>query len=148
MEAYDLIGEYLNQQHMMQLATSINGSPWCCTVYYVHDEQRNLYWASLPSRRHSQEIEKNPQVAVAIPIRHTNGEKVVGIQAEGIAEMLKPNEANRPIVEAYAEKFRRDTTWINDFTAGNNQHQLYKFSPKNFVLFDDVNFPDNPRVTL
>lgn len=142
-----LIDEYLPEQHMMQLATSVGGQPWCCTVYYVHDVDQNLYWASLPTRRHSQEIEKNPRVAVAIPIKHAKGEKVVGIQIEGTAARLKPNEANRSIVKAYAEKFGRNEQWINDFTAGKNQHQLYKFTPKSFVLFDDVNFPDSPRVT-
>lgn len=134
-------------QHMMQLATCVDGRPWCCTVYYVHDADRNLYWASLPTRRHSQEIAKNPSVAVAIPIQHAKAEKVVGIQIEGTAELLEPSEANRTIVEAYAARFGRDKQWIDDFTAGKNQHQLYKFTPKSFVLFDDVNFPGSPRVT-
>lgn len=147
-DTQQLLDGYLDEQHMMQLATSAGGQPWCCTVYYVHDDERNLYWASWPTRRHSQEIEANPNVAVAIPIKHTNGEKVVGIQAEGTAEKVVPSGANRPVVEAYAAKFGRDQTWIDNFTAGKNQHQLYKFTPANFVLFDDVNFPSDPRVTL
>lgn len=148
MDPQQLIDEYLPKQHMMQLATCINGQPWCCTVYFVHDDKRNLYWASLPARRHSREIEQNSKVAVAIPIKHAKGEKVVGIQVEGTAEMLQPSESNRLIIEAYACKFGRDAEWVDDFTAGKNQHQLYKLTPQNFVLFDDVNFPDNPRVTL
>lgn len=147
-DANTLITQYLNEQHMMQVATSIDGQPWCCTVYYVHDDQRNLYWASLPSRRHSQDIAANPNVAIAIPIKHVKGEKVVGIQIEGTAKMLEPSNNNRSIVEAYAKKFGRNADWINDFTAGKNEHQLYKFTPRNFVLFDDVNFPGDPRVTL
>ncbi len=146
--AHALVAKYLNEQHMMQIATSVDGQPWCCTVYYVHDDQRNLYWASFPTRRHSQEIASNPNVAIAIPIRHTKGEKVIGIQVEGTAEMLQPDESNRLIVEAYARKFGRDQDWVEDFTAGKNKHQLYKFTPNNFVLFDDVNFPGSPRVTL
>lgn len=148
MDVGELIDTYLPKQHMMQLATCIDGKPWNCTVYYVHDKDRSLYWASLPTRRHSREIAENPDVAITIPIKHAKGEKVVGIQAEGRAELVQPNESNRPIVQAYADKFRRDEAWVNDFTAGKNQHQLYKFTPRNFVLFDDVNFPGNPRITL
>ena len=143
-----LVDQYLGQQHMMQLATSIGGQPWCCSLYYVHDVDRNLYWASWPTRRHSEEIAVNQNVAVAIPIKHTNGEKVIGIQMEGQAAMVSPNAKNRPIVEAYAKKFGRDESWVDDFTAGRNKHQLYKLSPKKIVLFDDVNFPEDPRVTL
>lgn len=143
-----LVSDYLAEQHMMQLATVNNGRPWCCSLYYVHDADKNLYWASFPTRRHSQEIENNPSVAVAIPIKHQKGQKVVGIQMEGHAKKLAPTPANRSIVEAYAHKFGRTEEWVNSFTAGENQHQLYRFTPASIVLFDDINSPDNPRVTL
>lgn len=143
-----LVSEYLANQHMMQLATAIGGKPWCCSLYYVHDADKNLYWASFPTRRHSQEIASNPFVAIAIPIKHVKGEKVVGIQMEGRAGELVPSSANRSIVEAYAHKFGRTKDWVESFTAGENQHQLYKFTPSSIVLFDDINFPGNPRVTL
>lgn len=147
-QARQLIDLYLDEQHMMQLATSVNGRPWCCSLYYVHDSERNLYWASFPERRHSQEIEQNPNVAIAIPVQHAKGEKVIGIQIEGSAKKLTPDEKNRPVVELYAKKFGRSQTWVNNFVAGRTRHQLYQFTPKSFVLFDDLHFPDNPRVTL
>lgn len=147
-DAQQLVDTYLAEKHMMQLATAVDGQPWCCSLYYVHDVDRNLYWASFPTRRHSHEIGSNPSVAIAIPIRHEKGQKVVGIQMEGRAERLTPTPANKPIVEAYAQKFGRTEDWIKTFTAGENQHQLYKFTPSSIVLFDDINFPGNPRVTL
>lgn len=130
---------------MMQMATVCDGQPWCCTVYYVLDEAFNLHWASLPSRRHSQEIKNHNKVAAAIPVKFVNGEKVIGIQIEGTAEAVPASPGIRDITEAYAQKFKRDSQWVDDFTAGKTAHQLYKLTPSAFVLFDEENFPDDPR---
>jgi uncharacterized protein YhbP (UPF0306 family) len=144
----DLLKEYLPQQHMMQLATVADGQPWCCTVYYVHDADYNLYWASLPTRRHSQEIAAHPKVAAAIAIKHVKGEKVVGIQVAGTAEMLEPSPTIEPLALAYAEKFGRDETWVADFVAGQTEHRLYKLTSAEIVIFDEVNFPHNTRLQV
>jgi len=145
MKPDELADQYLGEQHMMQLATLAGDQPWCCTVYYVHDKDRNLYWASLPSRRHSQEIAQHNKVASAIAVKFTKGEKVIGIQVSGTAEQLEPSETIRPVAEQYAEKFGRDEQWINDFVAGRTEHRLYKLSPGSIDLFDEVNFPNGER---
>lgn len=130
---------------MMQLATVANGQPWCCTVYFVADEEYNLYWASLPSRRHSQEIKNHPQAAAAIPVKFVKGQPVAGIQIEGRAEELLPSPAIRTVAERYAAKFNRDAAWVEDFAAGNTEHRLYKLTPATYVLFDESNYPEKPR---
>lgn len=145
MDTVEVIKDYLNRQHMMQLATVREGQPWCCTVYFVTDDEFNLYWASLPSRRHSQEVKKHPKVAVAIPVKFVKGEPVAGIQIAGIAEELPPSPDIRTITERYAAKFNRDTTWTEDFVAGKTEHRLYKLTPASYVLFDESNFPETPR---
>lgn len=148
MQPRDLVKRYLQEQHMMQLATVSGDQPWCCTVYFVADDKLNLYWASLPTRRHSQEIAAHNKVAAAIPVKFVNGEKVVGIQVEGTAEMVPPNDAIRPIVEQYTQKFKRDAAWTDDFIAGRTKHRLYKLTPAAVVLFDDENASGDPRQTV
>jgi uncharacterized protein YhbP (UPF0306 family) len=148
MDATALIKQYLERQHMMQLATVADGQPWICTVYYMTDDDYNLYWASLPTRRHSQEVASHPQVAVAIPVKFVKGEKVAGLQIEGRAETLPPSPALRPLAERYAAKFHRDVAWTEDFVTGRTAHRLYKLTPARFVLFDESNFPANPRHEL
>lgn len=140
-----VIKEYLQKQHMMQLATVANGQPWCCTVYFVVDDAYNLYWASLPSRRHSQEIAAHAPVAAAIPVKFVKGEPVAGLQIAGTAKMLPPSPAIHSLTRRYAEKFNRDAAWVEDFVAGRTQHRLYKLTPSTVVLFDESNFPDTPR---
>lgn len=145
MKQLKLVEQYLNQKHMMQLATVSDNQPWCCTVYYVHDAACNLYWASVPSRRHSQEIAQHSPVAIAIPVQHTKGEPVVGIQMSGSAELLEPSPELRQIALMYAKKFGRDQSWVEDFISGKTEHRLYKFVPTEIILFDEVNFAGDPR---
>ncbi len=131
---------------MMQVATLSNGQPWVCTVYFVADEELNLYWASLPSRRHSQEIAVHSEVAAAVPVKHVKGEEVIGIQVEGKAVMIDSPTKFKPIVQKYAKKFDRDEQWTENFINLKTEHRLYKLTPGMFVLFDEQNFPHNTRI--
>jgi len=145
MNLKELITNYLEKQYMMQLATVDNSQPWICTVYYVVDDNLNFYWLSIPTRRHSKELNHHDKVAAAIPVNFVKGEKVIGLQTEGIAEELPSNESAREIAIKYADKFSRTEKWVNDFCSNNTDHKLYKLSPSLFVLFDEENFPDQPR---
>lgn len=145
MDLKQLLSQYLSEKHMMQLATSVDNQPWCCTVYYFHDQDYNLYWASLPERKHSQDIKQNSKVAVAIPVKYVKGEPVVGIQMTGMAEELALAEDTRALAQQYAEKFNRDEQWVEDFVSGKTEHRLYKLTPQEIYLFDEVNFPGGQR---
>ncbi|GAC1500854.1 MAG: hypothetical protein NVS1B10_04720 [Candidatus Saccharimonadales bacterium] len=138
----------LERCHMMQLATVSNNLPWSATVYYVHDDDYNIYWASLESRQHSHHLEINPNVAVTIPVNFKKVDPVVGIQMAGLAKKLELSEANRNIVSKYALKFSRSHEWIDDFIKGKTDHKLYKFIPHKIVLFDEVNFKDSPKKVI
>ncbi len=140
-----LTRQYVKDQKMMQLATSVDGQPWCCTVYYVADDALNLYWISKSTRRHSEEVTKNSKVAVAIPVQFVPGEKVVGVQLEGDASTIEDPAEAKTVITLYGQKFNHGQEWINDFVNGNNPHTLYKLVPRNFVLFDEANFPEDTR---
>ncbi len=63
MDVEKIIREYIDKTIHLSLATSSDNKPWVCEVHFAYDEQLNLYFRSLKSRRHSQEIAKNPNVA-------------------------------------------------------------------------------------
>lgn len=88
MDVKKLVEEYLQEAKLMQVATVRDNKPWVCTVWYVHDEDWNLYFISRRSRRHSLELKDNPKVAGAIVTPHTkgSGEKVRGLQFAGTAK--------------------------------------------------------------
>jgi uncharacterized protein YhbP (UPF0306 family) len=143
MQPLDLIRSYLPQGRMMQIATVDGDQPWICTVYFVEDEELNLYWLSFPTRRHSQEIAKHRKVAVAVPIKFDK--PVVGIQAEGVAETVADKEVIAAVMQRYVAKYNSGQQFYDNFVAGRNQHVLFKFTPSTYVLFDEVNFPTDGR---
>lgn len=139
----EIIKQYLADQHVMQLATSRGNQPWCASVYYISDDQGNLYWASIPSRRHSLEISDNARVAAAIVVKTDVDQKVAGIQIEGSAHLVTSIEEIKPIATRYAKRFNRTEKWIESFSNNKTEHRLYKLIPVKYVLFDEYNFAHN-----
>lgn len=135
-----LVAQRLQKTHMMQLATMHGDQPWCCSVYFVHDDDINLYWFSKPTTRHSCELEAHPKVAAAIPIVFAKGENVVGIQVEGDARKVESTQGEAA-ARLYAEKFGRSEQWVQSYVAGKTIHALYCLKPRHFAIFDEQEFP-------
>jgi uncharacterized protein YhbP (UPF0306 family) len=140
----ELVTKYLNVGRVMQVATSAGSQPWICTVYFVPDEQQSLYWLSIPQRRHSLEIGKNSNIAIAIAVKFDKN-PIIGIQAEGTSEVVNDEEIVKKILPGYVEKYGSGKDFYELFKVSKNQHQLYKFTPIKYFLFDEVNFPDGQK---
>lgn len=146
MDLEKLIREYLEKTQLMQIATCLNNQPWVATVHFAFDENLNLYWISSFDRRHSIEIEQNPNIAAAIVKPHTSGEKVRGIQLSGVASRLSGADIQAGM-DIYTKRYttpRERVKNIVEQTSGEN-HTVYKIKPELFVLYDEVNFPNSPR---
>jgi len=142
-----LIREYLDEAKMMQIATVDAGQPWCCTVWYAHDEDLNLYWISSKDRRHSIEIAKDNKVAGTIVIPHLkgSGEKVRGLQFQGVASETS-GDAQILGRNLYIKKYDRPQNHHEEvLTDPDADANWYIIKPSQIVLFDQINFPDSPR---
>lgn len=150
----ELIRSYLKEAKLMTLATARNNKPWVASVWYVHNEDLNLYFISRKSRRHSLELKENPNVAGAIVIPHFkgSGEKVRGLQFEGTAHDLTGDEERETLEEAkklYLEKYSMaEDIPIKDLSDPSGIATYYVIHSTSFVLFDEINFPKNPRQEL
>jgi len=144
MSPQKIIKQYLQEQHVMQLATVRDGQPWCTSVYFILGDDGNLYWASIPSRRHSIEIGDDARVAAAIAVKSEIDKKVAGIQIEGTAKQIITKQDIHPIAIKYADRFNRTAQWVEDFSSGKTEHCLYVLCPTKYVLFDESNFPVDP----
>lgn len=132
MEIGQRIRDYLKQAKAMQLATARDNKPANATVYYVSDDDLNLYWISTLDKRHSRHIEHNPRVAVAISVKET--EPTVGIQLEGKAERITNPQELRSAAELYHAKYHHDPKFVEDFSADKRKHKFYKFTPEKIWL--------------
>lgn len=105
MDIEQAIREYLSEIIHMSLATCAGGRPWVCEVHFAFDEDLNLYFRSKPSRRHSEEIAANPNVAGNMVTQHQLGDKVRGVYFEGKAELLENVGEQHPAYVLYKERF-------------------------------------------
>lgn len=146
MSVEELLKQYLPSVNIMQLATSVNDQPWTCTVHYYSDNNFNLFWLSTVDRRHSQEIKQNPRVSAAIVIHeNTPTEKyIIGISVEGTAELVDEKNGEKAL-NGYAKKHHSSPGFIEDVRSGKNPHKLYRLKPSNIVMFNNKDFPDDPR---
>lgn len=144
MDLKKLIVEYLQKAKLMQLATSKENQPWVCNVYFAFDDNFNIYWISKPERRHSEEVRNNTKVAGAIVLPHTPGDDVRGIQFQGKAYELSGKDAEDGI-KVYAKRYDMPQERVEKILDGSDGHMIYKIKVDTIVLFDEVNFPKNPR---
>src|SRR5690348_4607055 len=108
MDVEKIIREYIDKSLHMSLATVSGNKPWVCEVHFVYDDNLNLYWRSLESRRHSQEIAKNPNVAGNIVRQHALGEYPHAIYFEGTAQQLTDKNEQQKIFPLFQKRLEAD----------------------------------------
>src|SRR5204862_27783 len=92
-----IVREYINKSLHMSLATCGGNKPWVCEVHFAYDENLNLYFRSLKTCRHSQEIAQNPNVAGNIVRQHSLEEYPHAIYFEGTAAIIEDEQERRRV---------------------------------------------------
>ncbi len=147
MDIEKTIRDYLPQIIHMSLGTSKDNKPWVCEVHFVYDDNLNLYFRSLTSRRHSQDIAANSQVAGNIVKQHAVGEYPLGLYFEGTAELLS-NEDERRAVEPLFKERLGATADILAEAANPEGHQFYKITVANWYAFGKFDGDKGQKIKL
>jgi hypothetical protein len=58
---------------------------------------------------------------------------------------VNEGEVVKKILPDYVEKYGSGKDFVELFESGKNQHQLYKFTPSKYFLFDETNFSDGQK---
>lgn len=139
--------QQLEKSMTLQVATVGNdGKPWICSVYYVVDDDNNFYWLSLPSRRHSQHIAQNNNVAATVAIK--TDMPVIGIQIQGQVSIVKDAPHVASIMDRYIVKYEVGKTFYERFVEGINQQNIYKLTPSEMYLFDEKSTDSDERLRI
>lgn len=137
------IREHIATAEVMQLATVKDGQPWACTVHFIADDDLNIYWFSLPERRHSQDIAANPRAAVAMAIKTTW--PVIGVQIEGDAAPVTDAAEIERVARQFADRHARGEKFVLGVLAGTEENKPYRLTPRMIQIFDKQNYPDKPE---
>lgn len=116
--------------------------PWLCNVYFVTDEENNIYWTSGKSRRHSREITKNPISACTIV---HDSKKKQALQITGMSYEVSLADAER-VHRLYGEEFGDKPHRLTEVLENTPDGRAYwVIEPKTISFWDEVNFPDSPK---
>ena len=149
MNPKDIYPDILKDIKLMQLASVRDNKPWMCNVWYVMDEDHNVYWISRETRRHSLEIENNPHVAATMHpwfdkgLMNDPGQAMI---ISGQAKKLSGKECRMPY-ELYAKRFPKllEFQSFEKFLNDEGHHYFYKITPDEIIWWDEINFPKNPK---
>src|SRR5665213_2243900 len=134
MDVEKAVREYIDKSVHMSLATSSDNAPWVCEVHFAYDENLNIYFRSLKSRRHSKEIAKNNKVAGDIIDKYGVGDPVVGVYFEGKAELLGPGKEQDTAFKVLRERVDAAED-AREEAKREDGHQFYKITVKNWYVF-------------
>lgn len=129
-----IVREYIDKSPHMSLATVSDERPWVCEVHFAYDANLNLYFRSLASRRHSQEIAANPQVAGNIVRQHALDEYPHAIYFEGSAEVVSDEGLFPEIYGYFKQRQNVDESIIEDAKKADG-HKFYKITIENWYAF-------------
>lgn len=147
-DAEQVIREYLPDVVHMSLATATkDGQPWVCEVHFAYDQKLNLYFRSLASRRHSQELAENPRVAGNIVRQHALSDAAVGVYFEGTAKMLQPGDELDEAYKALSARLGFGEEKLEE-AKDPNGHQFYKISVENWYVFGRFGAPSGQKFQL
>jgi len=144
-EVKKLITDNLNQTKMMQIATISDGKPWICNVWFVTDDDLNIYWLSSTKVRHSQAISIDPNVAIAFyKFQQPSDPSVAGVQMEGTAEILTDQEDIEKAIQLYSERiFGLDM--IKQFMSSPYEpRRFYRAKASRFIVLDTAFSQEDP----
>lgn len=136
MDIENILRSNINNSFHLSLGTSRDGRPWVSEVHFAFDDELNLYFRSLSSRRHSQDIAANPNVAGNIVRQHSLEDEVLGVYFEGVAERLDPDKLGKAY-DTLSQRLGVTSETIDEARTAEG-HQFYKITVKDWYVFGNL----------
>jgi uncharacterized protein YhbP (UPF0306 family) len=97
--------EFINEHHVLTLATSNNNIPYCANCFYTYLEDEQVFvFTSDAETKHAQDALAQKKVAASIVLETKTVGKIQGIQLNG--EMFQPeDELKKKAKKAYLKSF-------------------------------------------
>ena len=97
--------DFMNEHHVLTLATCTENNPWCANCFYIYLEEENCFvFTSDDTTKHVHDVLINANVAGSVVLETNVVGKIQGIQFRGIME--NPNkELASKTKKAYLKRF-------------------------------------------
>jgi Uncharacterized protein conserved in bacteria len=107
--------QMLREHHTVTISTRDETSVWSATVFYVSDQDMNLFFLSSEKSKHINHIHQNNEVSATIYKDQSDWEKIKGIQLSGVVDELE-GFAREKAIDQYLEKYKFLKQVINEPT--------------------------------
>lgn len=97
------VAAYLDEQHVMTLATSGGDGPWAAAVFFVRLDDDLVFMSSARSR-HGRDLAADPRCAAAVQANERDWARIKGVQMQGKVSTIEGAERARALLH-YAAKF-------------------------------------------
>lgn len=113
------------------------GRPWVSPVYYAPSRDRELFWVSDPSARHSRNIEARPEISVVIFDSRQPVGTGQGVYLEARAEQVSGADVARG-VEVFSRRSLQHGAreWTLDMVQAPARHRLYRATAAEVYVVD------------
>lgn len=146
-EARQILESYVSRGRLTQIATvDAASNPAVCNVWYDYGfAPDTISFMSRHDRDHSKNIRDSERVAGAIVAIKLDalGQKVQGVTFKGVARELDPASFSKEVA-----KFIQRWPAAEPALTPGGVSRLYEIAITEWVLFDELNFPDAPRQVL
>ena len=137
--------DFLKTNKLMSVAT-FGAHPWIANVFYVSDNELNLYFLSDEKTLHCQQIAQNKKVAVAIVDSHQSySDKLMGFQAWGTVKQISDLEKLKFILKGLQQLLKAgDDLSYEKAIQKVASNKIYKITPKRIKLYSEGLFGELP----
>ncbi len=140
------IDEALNATDFCSIATVDGKGVWSNPVYFAWDNEYIFYFISQMPSRHMQNLKKNNRIAISVYKTEQKGD-VIGIQLEGVAEIISEKDGKEEIQHAYDTYYGRAGHGPDVQGYINNPTWLYvKITPEQIYYFDTRFFDEERKL--
>jgi uncharacterized protein YhbP (UPF0306 family) len=99
---FEKIVNFINEHHVMSLATTLDSELSVCNLFYAFDvKETSFVVASSDSTTHIQHILKNPNIAGSIVLETKTVGKIQGLQFKGNMEVLEDKGMSKLYFKTY-----------------------------------------------
>ena len=97
--------DFINEHHVLTLATSVENNPWCANCFYIYLKDENCFvFTSDENTKHVQDVLTNSNVAGSVVLETNTIGKIQGIQFSGIMEKPEKTLLSKA-KKAYLKRF-------------------------------------------
>lgn len=140
------IRDFIQSHFTLTLATAADDLPWAAGLYYVADEDLNLYFISDPGTRHVRDALRSGCVAVTIHDADLPWTEIRGVQMEARLEPVAAAE-RAGVERRYLERFPDVATIIRSPADATQSRIAEKFRGSAFyrIIPGRLRYIDNTR---